>query len=183
MARLPYLRPEDLAPADRDLLARDIHLARLLAHAPDGARRMNAFAMWIRRESSLDARLRELAILQVGWCARNAYEWSHHVKIAREAGVPDHDIHAIATETAGGASALDSVTRTVLRGAREAAVQGAMAAGTVSELRSALGEQALMELIMSVSFYCGVVRLLASVGIEVEADYQPYLDAFPLPEQ
>ena len=38
MARLPYLSVSDLAEEDRDLLARDINLHRLLAHSPAGAR-------------------------------------------------------------------------------------------------------------------------------------------------
>ena len=43
----------------------------------------------------LVARLRELAILQVGWLARSAYEWSHHVKIGYDFGVTDADIARI----------------------------------------------------------------------------------------
>ena len=55
----------------------------------------------------LDPRLRELAILQVGYLAKSPYEYSHHVKIGREFGVSDDDIRAIGEETAGRASKLD----------------------------------------------------------------------------
>jgi hypothetical protein len=33
---------------------------------------------------------------------------------------------------------------------------------------------------MTVAFYCGVVRLLASLQIDVEEDYLRYLQEFPL---
>jgi hypothetical protein len=67
MARLPYLDRDDLAPEHRDLLARDINLNRALVHSPDAARAFGGLAHFIRHGSRLDARLRELAILQVGY--------------------------------------------------------------------------------------------------------------------
>lgn len=30
--------------------------------------------------------------------------------------------------------------------------------------------------------YCGVVRFLAAMRMDVEPDYQPHLDDFPLPD-
>ena len=66
-ARLPYLNADDVAEEDRDLLARNINLARELVHSPKALRNFSRLGMWIRRESTLDARLRELAILQVGY--------------------------------------------------------------------------------------------------------------------
>ena len=38
----------------------------------------------------------------------------------------------------------------------------------------------LTDLILTIGFYCAVVRVLASLAIDVEPDYQPYLDRFPL---
>ena len=80
MARVPYLDPSDLAPEHRDLLKRPINLHRALAHSPNALQSMNGLATFIRQDSGLDPRLRELAILQVGYLARAPYEWSHHVK-------------------------------------------------------------------------------------------------------
>ena len=75
--------------------------------------------MYIRHKSKLDPRLRELAILQVGYLANSPYEYSHHVKIGREFGVSDDDIRAIGEETAGRPSKLDPLAKAVLRAARE----------------------------------------------------------------
>ena len=101
MARVPYLQQSDLPPEHQDILARPIALNRAMANSPNAARAMTGLAMYIRRDSKLDPRLRELAILQVGYLAKSPYEYSHHVKIGREFGVSDDDIRAIGDETAG----------------------------------------------------------------------------------
>ena len=80
MARVPYLKVSDLAPEHQDLLKRPITLHQALVNSPNAARAFNGLGHFIRYGSKLDPRLRELAILQVGWLARSPYEWSHHVK-------------------------------------------------------------------------------------------------------
>src|SRR5436190_19578052 len=119
MARVPYLQQSDLPPEHQDILARPIALNRAMANSPNAAKAMTGLAMYIRHHSKLDPRLRELAILQVGYLARSPYEYSHHVKLGREAGVTDDDIRAINEETAGRPTKLDALSKTVLRAARE----------------------------------------------------------------
>ncbi len=70
MARLPYLDKSDVLPEHQDLLARNINLYRLLAHSPRAARSLNTLARFIRDGSRLDPRLRQMAILQVGYVTR-----------------------------------------------------------------------------------------------------------------
>ncbi|HTZ80681.1 MAG TPA: carboxymuconolactone decarboxylase family protein [Stellaceae bacterium] len=181
MARVPYLGPDDLAAENRDLLKRPITLHRALVHSPNGARSFLGLGDFIRRQSRLDPRLRELAILQVGYIARSPYEWSHHVRIAREFGVADADIHAIGAETAGKPTKLDPLTRTVLLAAREMTSGYAVSDATFATLSRSLDTERLTDLMLTISFYCGVVRLLASLQIDVEPDYLPYLEEFPLP--
>ena len=67
MARLPYLEPDQVAPEYRDMLKRNTNLHKLLVNSPDMARAFNGIGSFIRFKSKLDPRLRELAILQVGW--------------------------------------------------------------------------------------------------------------------
>jgi alkylhydroperoxidase family enzyme len=75
MARLPYLDKRDLKPEDQGLLSRDINLYRVLVHNPEAMRAFSGLGGYIRHRTKLDPRLRELAILQVGWLARSPYEW------------------------------------------------------------------------------------------------------------
>src|SRR5215469_601995 len=95
MARVPYLDRDDLAPEHQDLLKRNISLMRAFVHSPNAARAFHGVGHYIRYGSQLDPRLRELAILQVGWLARSPYEWSHHVKLGHDFGVSDDDIRAL----------------------------------------------------------------------------------------
>ncbi len=154
---------------------------RALVHSPDGARAFAALAAFIRFNSRLDPRLRELAILQVGYAARSPYEYSHHVKIGREFGVSDDDLRAMAEETAGRPSRLEPLARAVLRAAREMTFGLAISDATFAELRAELDSERLVDLVMTISVYTGVVRLLASLEIDVEPEYQRYLEEFPLP--
>jgi alkylhydroperoxidase family enzyme len=181
MARVPYLKKSDLAAADQDVLARDITLHRALAHSPKGARAFLGLGRFIRHESRLDPRLRELAILQVGYLARSPYEYSHHIKIGREFGVSDADIRAMIDETEGRASGLDAPAKLVLKAAREMTSELAVSDATFTALREFLDPERLVDLVMTIAFYCGVVRLLASLQIDVEDEYRRYLEEFPLP--
>ena len=181
MARVPYLNPQDLSAENRDLLARPIALTRALANAPDGARAFHGLGKWIRHGSTVDARLRELAILQVGYVARSPYEWSHHVKIGFDFGVTEADVRGLMAESDGQPNDLGPLARSVLRAAREMSEGGEMRAETFAELEAGIGRAQVVELVIVIAFYCAVVRVLASLAIDVEPEYQTYLDRFPLP--
>ena len=181
MARVPYLDKSDLAPENHDLLKRMITLHRALAHSPNALRAFGGLGQFIRHKSRLDPRLRELAILQVGYLARAPYEWSHHVKIGREFGVTTDDIGALIEETEGRASKLEPLATLVLKGAREMTLDGEMSKATFDALARDLDKERMVDLVVTIGFYNAVVRVLASLEIDVEPDYQPYLDEFPLP--
>jgi alkylhydroperoxidase family enzyme len=181
MARVPYLSEADLAPADRDLLARKLNLYRALAHSPDGARAFAAPALYVRHHSPLDPRLRELAILQVGYLTRTTYEYAHHIELGRTVGVTDDDLRALAAETAGRATALPALDRAVMRAARELAAQPRLSDETFAALRAGLDHRQVVDLVITIATYCGVVRLLGALEIDLEPGYEALLEAFPLP--
>ena len=181
MARFKYLTKDDLAPENKDLLARDIALFRILSYSPDGARAFHGLGRYIRFGSKLDPRLRELAILQVGYLTRSPYEYSHHIKIGYEFGVSEDDIRAMIDETDGKPTNLEPLAKAVLRGAREMTRDLAMSDATFAELRQHLGEEHLLDLVITIAFYNGVVRVLATMQSDVEPEYQKYLEQFPLP--
>jgi alkylhydroperoxidase family enzyme len=183
MARVPYLDRADLAPEHQDLLDRPINLFRALAHSPGGARGWNAVGRYIRFGSKLDPRLREIAILQVGYATRSPYEYSHHVKIGHDFGVSDDDIRAIAAETAGDGSNLDPLAKAVLKAAREMTADLAISEETFTVLQKRLGTELLTDLVLTIAFYNAVVRILATIQIDVEDEYLPYLQQFPLPKE
>ena len=182
MARLKYLDKSDLAEKDQDLLARNINLFRALVHSPNAARAFSGLGGFIRHKSKADPRLRELAILQVGWLAKSPYEWSHHVKIGYDFGVTDDDIQALIDDTAGKPTKLDETTRLVLKLAREMTLDGGGSEATFTALGTKMSSELLLDLTMTIAFYNAVVRMLATLQIDVEPDYMPYLEKYPLPK-
>ncbi|MBT5772958.1 MAG: carboxymuconolactone decarboxylase family protein [Dehalococcoidia bacterium] len=181
MARLPYLNQEDLAEDDRRLLERPANLFRQLVHQPDGFRSYSRLGLWIRNQNDLDPRLRELAIIQIGYMTDCAYEYTHHIKLGLEQfGLSEDDVRAVAIESRGDASGLGDVERAVLRLTRQVTDTLAPTDAAFEEVREQLGDATLVALLMAVSFYAMTVRLLFSLQVDLEPEYAHYLEEFPL---
>ena len=181
MARLPYLEPDQVAPEYRDMLKRNTNLHKLLVNSPDMARAFNGVGGFIRFKSKLDPRLRELAILQVGWLEKSEYEFTHHVKIGKEFGVTDDDIAALMIETEGIQSKLEPLARAILKGAREMTRGLEMEMTTFAEIKKHLSNEEMTDLVLIIAYYCAVVRILATMKIDNEPYYKEVLQQYPMP--
>jgi alkylhydroperoxidase family enzyme len=181
MARLPYLEPDQVAEQYRDMLKRNTNLHKLLVNSPEMARAFSGLGGYIRNKSTLDTRLRELAILQVGWLEKSEYEFTHHVKIGKEFGVTDADIEALMAETAGKPSKLEPLAKAILKGAREMVRDLAMSEATFAEIKKELSNEHMVDLVLTIAFYCAVVRVLATMQIDNEPYYKEVLQQYPIP--
>jgi alkylhydroperoxidase family enzyme len=181
MARLPYLEPDQVAPEYRDMLKRNTNLHKLMVNSPDMARAFNGVGGFIRFKSKLDPRLRELAILQVGWMERSEYEFTHHVKIGKEFGVTDQDIEGLFAETEGKPSKLEPLAKAILKGAREMVRDIGMSEATFAEIKKDLSNEHMTDLVLTIAYYCAVVRVLATMKIDNEPYYKEVLKQYPIP--
>src|SRR3954465_9961146 len=61
-----------------------------IGHAPEGLRHLARLGAYTKYQTDLPERLRELTIL----CAARgvAYAWSHHMALARKAGIPENAV-------------------------------------------------------------------------------------------
>ena len=84
-------------------------------------------------------------------------------------------------ETEGKPSKLEPLAKAILRGAREMVRELAMSDATFAELEKALGRSQVIDLALAIAFYNGVVRMLGTLQIDVEPEYQKYLEEHPLP--
>lgn len=180
MARLPYLEKSELAPENQDLLKREITLFKCMVNSPNAARAFQGLGGFIRHKSRLDPRLREIAILAVGWLTQAHYEWSHHVKIGQEFGVSEDDIRGVIAACEGNEASLEPVARLIVEAAREMTTDLAVSDATFEKLKASFDNERLTDLVITMAFYNAVVRYLGTMRIDVEPEYQPYLDKFPL---
>jgi alkylhydroperoxidase family enzyme len=179
MARVPYVDTKDVPEQYRNLISSDANVTRALANSPKLAFLSGAMARYIRHESRLDPRLRELAIIQVGYSTRSAYEYTHHIKIGFSFGVTKGDLYALAEETAGRPSTLEPLAKAVLRAAREMTEGLTVSDATFAELRTAFDNECLVDLLYTIANYNGVVRVLAALQVDLEDEYREYLGTFP----
>lgn len=201
MARVPYLSASDLSEDDRPLLSlgnaqrlvplsspADLaegesppNIYRALANSPDGLRHWSVLGRWFQRGCELSPRLRELAILQVGCMTNTPYQWSHHIKIGRDAGLSDADIRGVIAATAGQAHGLGEIETLVLLATREITSDRRMSEETWTKLLTHLGMPRLIDLTVLISHANAVIRVLGSLRIDVEPEFQAFLEQFPLP--
>ena len=181
MSRLQYIEVNELDPKDRDLLKLPLNLYRKLVNSPDGARAFRSLGHHIRFTSTLNPRLREMAIIQVGYLANSEYEYAHHVQMGlEEFGLSEDDIHAITSETKDQKSQLPDLDRVVLRAARDMFINLKISDQDFEFLQNELSHAHVIELILAIAFYCAVVRVLATLEIDTEPDYKEVLKKFPL---
>jgi alkylhydroperoxidase family enzyme len=180
MARVPYVETASLTESDRDLAPPHSHIFRALVHAPAALRRYKGLTKHIREESRLDPRLREMALIQIGYAAPCPYEYTHHIKTGLRYGVSPADIIAIADESEGLPTTLEPLARAVLAATRQLTRGFDVDDDLFATLQRELGNEQLLELLFAVTTYTATVRLLTTLRVEVEDDYLGYLATYPI---
>ena len=173
MARVPYLDREDLPPGDReiydDLVATRgsvLNLFRVLAHTPLLLRRLLGYSSALRNDLSLDARLRELAIMTVGRICGATYEYTHHWNSARRLGIPREKLEGL--EAYQRDPTFSAEERAVIRYSEEATRAVRVGQATFDALREFFSPRQIMELVQVVAYYNMIVRILEPVDVALE---------------
>jgi 4-carboxymuconolactone decarboxylase len=136
---------------------------RVLGHAPEGLRRYAAVGRYVKYETDLPERLRELSIL----CAARgvAYAWTHHAALAVQAGIPPSAVEGIG---AGGVpGALPEAERAIVRFVAEMFGSG-VADATVAELARHFTPRQITDIAMSAAYYRAFGAMAAAFGAEIE---------------
>lgn len=175
MPRIPLISIDEATPELRERLVAErgepvenIFLA--LLNAPEVARAVLEMATTLRKRTRLDRRLRELAVLTVGREAGADYEIAHHWDSAVAAGVSRKKLEAVlfSHET----DVFTDAERAVIAYARSATRDGRVADAVWQPLTTFLDEEELVELVVTVAWYNGVVRMLLPMQIDIESWYR-----------
>ena len=97
MTRSPDPAEHALSPQTREMLAAlpQNNVFRALAHADAAFPPLMELTASLWNDAVLDQRQRELAILRTARLVDSAYEWMHHIEVARMVGVTEEELNAI----------------------------------------------------------------------------------------
>src|SRR5215831_2081731 len=116
MALLPYLDSKDASPEVQKLLTGRpvvLNVQRMTANAQKIFVQRSRLSNALFTQTTIDPKLRELAILRTAKDCHSIYEWTQHVPAARHVGLSDQQINAI--ENWQNASCFSDVERLVLK--------------------------------------------------------------------
>lgn len=118
----------------------------------------------IRYRTSLDDRVREIAILVVAVVAQSPFEWYAHERVARKIEMTDAELEAIRALDAGGLTGAEAV---VLELATALAQGRPISDELYARAEQALGSSALVELGTLVGYYQLLAGLMALFAVTV----------------
>jgi len=124
------------------------------------------FGTHVMAKSTLPARVRELAILRVGWICRAEYEWGQHVLLAREIGISDDEIRRL--QAGPEAAGWSDVDRATLRAVDQLLRDSHISDDVWDELSKSFDTEQILDLIFTVGQYNLVSMALNSLGVQLE---------------
>lgn len=145
----------------------ELNVFRLLLRRPATAKGLADLLVSLLFRGELDARLRELVIMRIGWATASDYEWTQHWSIAQERfGVSREELLALRgwrrSECFGPAEC------TVLEATDETLETGTLSAATWARCAEHLDPNACIELVAAIGAWRLVSQLTRSLEIPLE---------------
>ena len=179
MARVPYVQRGDLPP-DRQRYHDSIteprggRLAKvfsLFLNAPEMAASIGEVGAYGRFRSVVPDDVREIAILTTARELGCQYEFTHHVPIAKQAGVRDEVIEGI---KARNTEWMRSEESAIVEYARQV-LSNRVDDATFAAIEGMLGRQGAVEATMIVGYYAMMGHTMLALGVELEEGVAPLL--------
>lgn len=137
----------------------------LMLHAPHLGLPLQALGAAVRYETSFGDRAREVAILTVAAVRGSDFERWAHERIGAQVGLDDDDLAGIRDLTFGDRPWVDAHEASVHRVAAALAANITLDETAYARARDALGEQALLELVVLVGYYATLASMMAVFGV------------------
>ena len=150
----------------------ELSVFRTLLHQPRAARAVNGLLHALLWKGTLDARLRELLIMRIGWTTGAVYEWTQHWAVALAAGVPEADVLGVRDWL--NYEGFDDADRAVLAATDESLAAGCISDATWAACAFHLDEAQLVELVVAIGNWSMFARLLPSLDVPLEDGVAPW---------
>ena len=171
-ARVPLL-PIDQAKAAADEAGVPDYMAELsifqmLLNHPKLAGTFNDMLATLLWHGSLAPRLRELAIMRIGWLTGCDYEWTQHWRVASRLGVPAEDL--LGVRDWQGYNGFGPAERAVLAATDDVVRDGVVSATSWAACERELQGDAtvLIELVTAIGAWRMVASILQSLQVPLE---------------
>lgn len=177
MSRLPPLTVDEMTDEQRSVYEEfcAVHADVAITHmtwlrSPELARQIASFGPFLRYRS-LDDRMRELAILITGRFCKSPAEWFFHLPPAREAGIEEDIITALAEKRRPDfprpeEDVLYDVAMELLEGYK-------LSEATYARAMDVLGDKNLVELIAVVGFYVLMAMQIGAFQFQLPEGVEP----------
>jgi alkylhydroperoxidase family enzyme len=177
--RIPPLGRNQWTPQQREMIAPQMRAdgtvlnlyATMLQH-PGLYTPRASFGTYLRSETSLPPKTRELLIMRTAFLIRAEYEWAHHVEYARTAGFTNEEIQRIAEGP--DAAGWSEEHRAVLKAADELRREAFITNNTWAILARHYNTKQLVEIVFTVGGYTMTGLAINSFGIQVEPGYPAF---------
>lgn len=170
--RLAPQRPDEWSDQTKALLgggdedAKPLNILNTIAHHPSLLEPFLGFAATLAILGTLPRRGSELLALRAAYNCRSDFEWGHHVEYARDAGLSDDDIAAVATGPSSERWSIDD--RALLTAADELHAQHDVSAQTWAALRRSFSDAQLVEIPFVVGNYTMLSMVANATGVPLE---------------
>lgn len=146
----------------------ELNIFRTLLRHPKLAKVVNDLLMMLLSDGNqLDARLRELVIMRIGWSTCCDYEWTQHWPIAQMFGASEDELLAVRDWQS--AECFDDADRAVLAATDETLEHGRILDSTWQACMATLEQpEVLLELCVAIGAWRLISQLALSTGVELE---------------
>ena len=169
MALLPYLDPNDASPEVQKLLTGRpvvLNVQRMTANAQKIFVQRSRLSNALFTQTTIDPRLRELAILRTAKDCHSLYEWTQHVPAARHVGLTELQIAAIGDWQ--NASCFSDLERLVLKFTDEVNANVKGSRETLEALKRQLSPGEIIELLIIIGHWRQTATILETTEVDLE---------------
>lgn len=180
--RLPLLKREELDEAgqrryDRALSRQNIAGLQgptgIMLYSPKASEAQDAITRYLRHESGIMPRVREIVLLVTARCLDQQFEWTAHEPEALKAGVPRETIQAIRLD--GPITALQATDALIVELGRAVLRDHKVSSDLFARAKSEFGPKMLVEIVLMMGSHAMTAAILTAFDMQLHDGVEPLL--------